>query len=72
MKSAYALLKRARDFVDNPENKTSIADLAQKSGIKDPTLRRLLQPGQKHKTLDTLNQLEKAMDQLDPPKNAPQ
>lgn len=66
MKTAYKLLKRARDYVNDPDNKTSIADLAKESGIKDPTLRRLLQPGQKHKTLDSLGLLEKAMDRLDP------
>jgi len=68
MKTAYALLKRARQFVEDPKNETSIADLAAASGIKDPTLRRLLQPKLKHKTLDTLGNLEKAMNLLDPPK----
>ena len=67
MKAAYDLLKRAQNFVANPDNETSVADLAKESGIKDPTLRRLLQPDQKHKTLDTLGKLQTAMDRLDPP-----
>lgn len=72
MKSAYRLLDRARKYIADPENDMTVAKLAEISGIKDPTLRRLLQPKQKHKTLECLKDLEAAMDKLESVKKSPQ
>lgn len=68
MKTAYDLLKRARDLAQNPDSGVTIADLSRESGIHDPTLRNMLRDGQKNRTLDNLGRLEDALKKLDPEK----
>jgi len=58
MKAAYTLLDRARKLIKDSDGKITIAKIAQRSGVNDGWLRRLLEPGTKHKTLDYLKKLE--------------
>ena len=67
MKKAYDILRRAKKVTDSKKNDITIASLAEMSGINDATLRRLLKPGVKHKTLDMIARLEKGVCVFDKP-----
>lgn len=67
MKQAYDLLKWAAAFIESDDaGDMTIAHLAKEVDVADPTLRRLMDPDIKHKTLDMLGRLEPVMHDLDP------